>query len=356
MAPHVMGITVTNTKGGRILNIRGTNGESQFMMTDSTSATSAAGAVVNVVDPNGQKTGSFTIARIGAKTKTTNTTIAAKTANTAIAIKPTEAVMPTSAPTNASTSASENAYRKRKEAIIKLQSESRNEIWKNNVQDEKLREKIATLRNAIAKGIKTKPVDAAAKKALTLVKAAAEKALDAATKTHAMLGVVKPSTTVTDTNINRAINVVNKTNYEALHAAREAAAVVQAVLTVKAEVEAATKEGKASIVIDATMSNNTKAVFMTNVDAINQALTISNNAANLVKNALIAVAKTALETKTLEQGNAFMRKKEVYLQMIPANNEMQDAAEKWITIYNTISGIPQEGGRNRTQRTRKHKR
>ena len=150
--------------------------------------------------------------------------------------------------------------------------------------------------------------------------------------------------------------MVNKTNYEALHAAREAAAVVQAVLTVKAEVEAATKEGKASIVIDATMSNNTKAVFMTNVDAINQALTISNNAANLVKNALIAVAKTALETKTLEQGNAFMRKKEVYLQMIPANNEMQDAAEKWITIYNTISGIPQEGGRNRTQRTRKHKR
>ena len=96
---------------------------------------------MNVVDPNGQKTGSFTIARIGAKTKTTNTTIAAKTANTAIAIKPTEAVMPTSAPTNASTSASENAYRKRKEAIIKLQSESRNEIWKNNVQDEKLREK-----------------------------------------------------------------------------------------------------------------------------------------------------------------------------------------------------------------------
>ena len=154
MAPHVMGITVTNTKGGRILNIRGTNGESQFMMTDSTSATSAAGAVVNVVDPNGQKTGSFTIARIGAKTKTTNTTIAAKTANTAIAIKPTEAVMPTSAPTNASTSASENAYRKRKEAIIKLQSESRNEIWKNNVQDEKLREKIATLRNAIAKLIR----------------------------------------------------------------------------------------------------------------------------------------------------------------------------------------------------------
>ena len=345
-----MGITVTNTQGGRILNITGTNGQSQFMMTTGTTSAVPNGAVVNVVDPNGQKTGSFTIARIAAKT------------NTAIAAKPTEAVISSSAPANAlanasvnaSANASEKAYIKRKEAITKLQSEPRNEIWRNNVRDEKLREKFATLRNEIATGVKTKPVDAAAKRALTLVKTAAEKALDAATKTVAMLSLVNPSTTVNDTNVNRAVKVVNETNREALDAAREAAAAVQAVLTVKTAIEAATKEGKSAIVIDATMSKNTKAVFMTNVDAINQAETISNNAATLVEAALIAVTKTRLETKNLEPGNAFTRKKEVYSQMIPAKNEMQLAAEKWITIYNTISGVSQAGGRNRTQR--KHKR
>ena len=344
MAPRVMGITVTNTQGGRILNITGTNGQSQFMMTDSTSAASTIpnGAVVNVVDPNGQKTGSFTIARIGAKTNTTNTTIAA---NTAIAIKPTEVVMPTSTSINSAISASANTAIKKPVPVPVPEPPS--EIWKNNMQYKKLRNEIAT-------GVKTKPVDAAAKRALTLVKTAAEKALDAATKTVAMLSLVNPSTTVNDTNVNRAVKVVNETNREALDAAREAAAAVQAVLTVKTAIEAATKEGKSAIVIDATMSKNTKAVFMTNVDAINQAETISNNAATLVEAALIAVTKTRLETKNLEPGNAFTRKKEVYSQMIPAKNEMQLAAEKWITIYNTISGVSQAGGRNRTQR--KHKR
>lgn len=345
MAPHVMGITVEKRAGGRLLIITDENGKSEFMMT--TGPTGIAGTistVVNVVDPNGQHTGSFMIARIGLKK--------------VIAAKPTEVVIPSSAPANASASvlanASANALIKRKEAITKLQSEPRNEIWRNNVRDEELQKKFATLRNEIATGVKTKPVDAAAKKALHLVKAAAEKALDAATKTVAMLGVVKPTTTVTDAQVNRAVKVVNETNREALDAAREAAAAVHAILTVKTAIEAATKEGKSAIVIDATMSKNTKAVFMTNVDAINQAETISNNAATLVENTLIAVAKMVPETKNLEPSNAFTRKQEVYLQMIPAKNAMQLAAEKWITIYNMISGISQAGGRNRTQRKHKH--
>ena len=304
MAPRVMGITVTNTQGGRILNIRGTNGQSQFMMTDSTNT---AGAVVNVVDPNGQKTGSFTIARIGAKTNTEPA-------------KPTEVVIPTS--TSASVLANAAITVKAANAANasiqpKLPSLYSPKVLNTDTSAKKQRDDASeTLRKGQVEQDVIRAIEAKKKKAAAAVDAVnaaadtAHKALFETTKVLAAVGrgmIINRTTnrsskkTKIDIICETAVNTANA----ALTAANNAAAAVQIVVDLEKKVNVSNAIADAVIMSD----NAAKAV----IDATNKVMSISNkNIASDDDRRLVITAKSATV----------------------------DAMKAWDNIYNMIKDIP----------------